>query len=640
MNYTSSPLSIIISSKNQPQSSSFTSTRANAVDGIGNDAFTTQERVYRRDKDGNILVDEKTKEKLFDYQTTSATSNIDANSEVTNFGAYSIKNGYVKSLFNQNVFSVNPNYDSTGRIKSMSTDFYNDTNYNYSYNKLIEWSNEPNNVAMRLRPSDFAFLKQRGVYPPNRLVIVRRFISGVADDLTRVKQEPVSTIVSFIPEDSNFIEAEFGEEWTTAPSSFKELLNDIGNDLTFNSSDNKGGQWGNLLGNFGNLIPMPGGLSENFQYKVLKNLGWTDLDASMIPYGNPNLIREAMMRKTIGNDGGSTLKARIRIEVEVDYEIEYYPNIDPTLAYLDVIANVLSFSTSESVFQLNPTASEDMNKFLSDISSGVPSRIKDSILTFITATAKTVVQVAKDLLEKIAAFTKRAMDKTQELREMANNDASIEDMSKNAAKFAVDEVVTPLINIGADVLQTVINKYKIKLIGVIHSLTGQPSTDWHVTIGNPKKPIFSSGDMYIHNEVEMQWGKTLGFNDLPTSLHVKFTLINARNLGAQEIFRKFNCGKSRTYEKIGRSFIENSSAIKVTKEDAAKVQGKLTVEMVSKQNTDAPDGTAVKTAIDNQTAPNNNSTTDVWKDIEKNLNLKTPFGGSTNTTPFTGFNPL
>jgi len=78
-------------------------------------------------------------------------------------------------------------------------------------------------------------------------------------------------------------------------------------------------------------------------------------------------------------------------------------------------------------------------------------------------------------------------------------------------------------------------------MGIAHSLSGLPSTPWHITVGNPLRPIFCSGDMYTDN-LTLRMGPTLAFNDLPSNITIEFTLKNARNLGLQEILAKFNTG--------------------------------------------------------------------------------------------------
>jgi hypothetical protein len=101
----------------------------------------------------------------------------------------------------------------------------------------------------------------------------------------------------------------------------------------------------------------------------------------------------------------------------------------------------------------------------------------------------------------------------------------------------------------------VVSKYKLRLMGIANALTGSPSTPWHITIGNPKRPMFSSGDMYT-KEVTLTLGKTLAFNDLPSSIKIEFSLTNARPLGASEIFNRLNTGRGRSYKRLQQSFAE------------------------------------------------------------------------------------
>ena len=91
-------------------------------------------------------------------------------------------------------------------------------------------------------------------------------------------------------------------------------------------------------------------------------------------------------------------------------------------------------------------------------------------------------------------------------------------------------------------------------------MTGSNSTPWHITIGNPKKPIFSSGDMFT-TDVKLTLGPILSFNDLPSSIKIEFTLESARDLGAQEIFNKFNNGSGREYKRLNLSIYETTKYV-------------------------------------------------------------------------------
>jgi hypothetical protein len=61
----------------------------------------------------------------------------------------------------------------------------------------------------------------------------------------------------------------------------------------------------------------------------------------------------------------------------------------------------------------------------------------------------------------------------------------------------------------------------------------------------------------ICKSVDLKLGTILGFNDLPSSIILDIEFESARNLGAQEIFERFNTGKGRTYARRLKSSPES-----------------------------------------------------------------------------------
>ncbi len=108
----------------------------------------------------------------------------------------------------------------------------------------------------------------------------------------------------------------------------------------------------------------------------------------------------------------------------------------------------------------------------------------------------------------------------------------------------LNEAVGQVENIVSSFVETIVKKYRVRALGIVTSLTGLPSTPWHVTIGNPLRPILSSGDMEC-SDVNVNLGPQLSFNDLPSYIECEFTLKSARNLGTDEIMSKLNCGSIR-----------------------------------------------------------------------------------------------
>ena len=105
--------------------------------------------------------------------------------------------------------------------------------YNISTSNIIEQLQ--GYPCMRLKFADFAYCRDYGVYPNNRLVVCRRFQAPMIDDLTLAGKdngsEPISTLISWAPDTEAILSFNFGEVWVEAQASFKELLNDVGGDF-------------------------------------------------------------------------------------------------------------------------------------------------------------------------------------------------------------------------------------------------------------------------------------------------------------------------------------------------------------------------------------------------------------------------
>jgi hypothetical protein len=458
----------------------------------------------------------------------------DTTSNSTKIGTYKVVNSKaVKSLFGGGQFSPYPASanSETGSVTSIrnASDIHNDKIYDTSISSIVEYTKSY--PSMKLGFADFAYLKNVGVFPNNRLIIARRFAAGVPNDLTSITSSPMSTLISWVKDGDDFISVNYSEDWVDAPASFEDVLNDIGKDIKA-SQDQGENKIGSMAAAAANAIPFQG-FMEGIQYQVMKNMGLTDAGIGNSPLGNPNLIREAKMRKTLGKgEAGSGLKASFSIKMVVEYEQKFINGVDPTLVYMDIIQNALTFGTSDSAFQFSSAFGEGTKGIIKDLISGDIGAIASAIQKFVTSLLDAIAQVGKDII------------------------AALVDPPKDDQKPTADQVFDFVKKAFAATIGHVVSKYKIKLIGISNALTGSNSTPWHVTIGNPKKPTFSSGDM-LCKDVSLTVGKNLAFNDLPSYIKIEFTLENARNLGAQEIFNRFNTGKGRSYSRLNKSFVES-----------------------------------------------------------------------------------
>lgn len=399
---------------------------------------------------------------------------------------------------------------------------HNDQIYDTSILNILE---KLSGTEAALRPADFAYLKDVGVFPNNRLMIARRFVGPHHDNIFGKGKEgvplPMAIMIGWKPQTEDFITISFGEHWVDADADFKNVLNSLGNDFL-------GKTVGTKIGGGLGAVPLPG-FTETLQRILFTKLGVMEDDPLVpLPSGNPNLIKEAKRRKTIGYEGaGSGLKCTVSIKFTCEWEQKFLSGIDPTIVFQDILSKIATFGTSRSSnYGLSPRFQEKMELYVNK-----PSQMITDFIVYI-----------KEGLEKVKK------EVAARINSIASTDGK--DVNTGNAIAEMRDGFSKLGNLTEQVISRQIQKYKIELQGIGRALTGLPSTPWHVTIGNPLRPVFCSGDMYMDQDLTLTLGPTLAFNDLPSSIKAEFTLTNARPWGLQEILAKFNAGSIRVSTSI------------------------------------------------------------------------------------------
>ena len=402
-------------------------------------------------------------------------------------------------------------------ITSTDTKYYN-SNYIDQYSSITAIIDRINQMigkgsgsaksfsldSIKLKYSDFAYLKKLGVYPSNRMIVARRFPIGVGDDLLSYKNSPLSVVPSWIEDGKNFVDITFSEKWDDVNS--VDFANQTGKVV---SEYNIGGdavksQLDKGLG----IFALPG-FTEWLQYYLFKEIGITNQNnLNLLPTGNPNIIRKSASRPVFEPGAQfSGLNYAFTIDINNEYEIKYIDGVDPTLIYFDIISNLLSFGTSESQFQFDGRFSQEARKVIDNLSSGDFNTVMTQLGTLLGSLLKTTEKIGKTVSDFVLG-TLGVGDNPQ---------------TKTEA-----------------LLSSQIKKYRIKFLGIINALTGSPSGIYHVTIGNPLRPLFASGDLIPEGQMKITLGSELGYNNLPTTIKFSCKLKNARPCGLQEIYKKFS----------------------------------------------------------------------------------------------------
>jgi len=500
----------------------------------------------------------------------------------------SLFTGGAMQKFWANTNNTGTDQDSTGLNNIYNginrSDLHNDSVYDTSITNIID-KLEPCPKA-RLKPLDFAYLKYLGVYPNNRLMIARRFSTPMKDNIMdKGGSAPLAVLISWKPENEDFLDFTFGEEWTDAAADFTDVLNKLGENFGIGGAGSGGGKGLNVL-------PLPG-FTETLQRKLLVNLGILEAsatdEAKPLPSGNPNIIKMAKRRKTIGyGEAGAGLKCNISIKMICEYEQKFISGIDPTIAWMDIMNNVLSFGTTNSDnYGLSPSFKAKIDRW-TDGQSGVQNLI-DDIIEALTGIFNEFKNDIENLVNDLFGSTSKVEKTDKDIEDEKNNAKSKLSGLLDAALLAVNKTI---------------EKYKIELMGIANALSGAPSTPWHITIGNPLRPIFCSGDMLVE-EVNLKLGSTLAFNDLPSNIKVEFTLKNARPLGMQEILAKFNTGYLRTVN-TRKDFTVTNNLTEFYDNEGAKVEQETSGTSTGTVNKEVPVSNNIGNKENSTTVTQNN----------------------------------
>ena len=436
---------------------------------------------------------------------------------------------------------------NTSTIKN----YYKDTVYKYSgsnesdlnpYLKLIRDFEDDTFNAVRLQAADFAYLTDLGVYPMNRLWILRRFNDSVVvpDNLTdfggATPPYATQTMVGWIDtETDNFFNISYNEVWTAIDQRLDQVLMKIIED-----------EFGMKMGN---VVSLPG-WSQGLLMGFLNEMGLTDYDMTKVPQGDPAVLQEAATRAKDSQPGYSN-KSTMTMTLKTSYEQKFINDIDPGNAMLDLIQRAIYMGTRDTKYVFTGTG--EGSSILTSLRKAANSNSEDMVdnwWNFIVEVVDAFLRAIEGVVKAVkGAFFEEFSSSYQKISKYSKSSKS----EGTAATQATDQAksrIEKFKNIGGKLLQSIlastVGKWRYALLGSIALMTGENTTPWHLTLGNPYSPFVSLGNIIVDG-VDMKFNNEFAFNDIPTRLDVEIKIRLGRNLGAQEIFRMFNNGYMREY---------------------------------------------------------------------------------------------
>ena len=231
---------------------------------------------------------------------------------------------------------------------------------------------------------------------------------------------------------------------------------------------------------------------------------------------------DAVNSTYIRSDEGLVFKQSMTLVFE--YELRSYNGINPRQAMLDLISNILNVTYITGSFWGGGIKSYGASQ----------SNIFTNLEVFKTSGGFT------DFADAMATDLTTLGNKVKQNLGLADGD----EFTLKSAWKALKGILNTL---GGMLMAGMLNKLGRPQKAMYNTLLSPaPIGFWHLTIGNPKAPMMSIGNMVLTN-VKIEHGGPLGIDDFPTDLKVTVDLDRGKPRDLREIEKIYMHGNDRIY---------------------------------------------------------------------------------------------
>ncbi len=416
---------------------------------------------------------------------------------------------------------------------SQSTDYYNNIADNPKAAQIVNYFQENNHNAVEYELIDFLYCKYYGLISNNYMITLRRFPFAVEDNIFQKAFCPNPDIARCVTywgtgtgNDLNTILGfNTGFEW-------KELIADV---QTLNSQrwgNFFGGQLGHVMDATSRAADLNSTLEKDKQRDINNGSNNAHLDEQGEGYYHNKILGPVnVIHKMYIRDRG--IKYEQPIKLSVEYKMKAYGNIKPKDAMLEILTNLLTLGTNNAPFWGGSIRYRGDNR-TSYLMGSKEALLRGDYSAYISS-------VGNDLSGKLSAIFKDDNGQTT----FGSIIGGLFDAGKSMLSGIVSKNLT---SSGAVPQYQVVNAL----------LTGESTGEWHVTVGNPLRPIAVIGNLIL-DDMHITFDETLGSEDFPIGIKAEFDLKPARPRDKQDIENMFNLGQGRLwYKPATKSDITNS----------------------------------------------------------------------------------
>jgi len=378
---------------------------------------------------------------------------------------------------------------------------------NPSINTIINHSKQFK--AMNYDWTDFLYCKHQGYIPNNYLVTLRRFGSPVEDNLLQEALTPgpdIGRMITWMDGEENklddILSFSYGVNWRELKSEIQKL------EAT--------GHGGNISSSsmFGKLISTtdPSGRVANRNLQGEEAANFDAVGSYKNRILGPIDVIDKMMVRDVG------LNFENNITLNFKYELQSYDGVNPKIAMLDLLSNILLITYNRGEFWGGDRRFAGAGPKLKPL--GDVSRLTSGDF------AGYLSSMVGDIGGKLSALTG----------------------GKGFTPGGIGDAVKA---IGSNMMSSLIGGQMNKIgrpqvQAMVALLTGEATGEYHLTIGNPLNPIAMMGNLIIE-DTNLSFEGPLGRDDFPRFMNVECKLKHARPRDKWDMENMFSGNNGRMY---------------------------------------------------------------------------------------------
>lgn len=387
---------------------------------------------------------------------------------------------------------------------------------------IIQYSKDLDSMAFKYDFSDFIQCEHYGQISNSYMVTLRRFAYPVADDILNPKQvgpdgKPVDASQPDLARAITWMSPGLGND-------IKEILNfnhklnweEIESQVQeIQSSAKKRGKLGAMID--GNPLFQAienGANGYTAEQTAIANDKGEGFDPLKETYPNTVFGPLNVIKKVLARQQGLEFEQEFKLTFH--YDLRAYGNTSPKVAFMDSLSNILALTYNNAPFWGGAT------RYTGSGSLGKPFGDYDKLRS-----------------GDYAGFLAGIGTQLKDTLGNGFNDISAALESGNLGDSKILDNV-----IGGGLMKLMNGPQGGQVVNAL--LTGDPTGQWHLTIGNPMNPMMMIGNLAC-TDSSVSFEGPLGFEDFPSKMKVEITLKPARMRDKGEIESMFNAGRGRMY---------------------------------------------------------------------------------------------